>query len=223
MKWGLHFHYKKKTEVSIYCQDHDEHLNGWFFFECSTWLCCISQSKSNAPKVSLKRKSSEMLPGRWFWGTELLQLCKHSRCVYTLLDLISLSVYSQDPWTPVGSILCDCSFVHLYWKWSSVWAKSVTFELVWSGVAWRVKHSGPNPPHIPLSALVNNHAYCLCVPASTTRVYSAWPKPTINKPYKRRTARETNARAPKLTKGECRISHVHLMCDFTQFQAWLAQ
>lgn len=38
-----------------------------------------------------------------------------------------------------------------------------------------------------------------------------------------RTAWETTGKKRELTKGECRISYVLLICDFTQFQAWLAR
>lgn len=62
-----------------------------------------------------------------------------------------------------------------------------------------------------------------CMHAYTTRAYYERSKPTkiglICKELHERQQRE----AREVTKGECRISYVLLMCDFTQFQAWLTQ
>lgn len=80
--------------------------------------------------------------------------------------------------------------------------------------------------HVSVHALACSHLLhmymyvCMCK-QPVCIMYDQNPLKTCT--YMQRTSWETMAGAPELRKGECRISHVLLMCHFTQFQAWLPQ
>lgn len=170
----------------------------------------------------LKVEVKPTIPWQVICRREVMQPWKH------------LSVHIHTPHCPhtamastpqYVSILPDCTFVSFYWKLQSVWAKSVIFELAFSLVEWGAKGGGEKTACVcactcmfTLTARVH-----VCMHVQTTCVYYVWSKSTKDWSYMQRTSWETMAGAPELRKGECRISHVLLMCHFTQFQAWLPQ